>query len=262
MKGKTRIVLLFLILFLIIGGGIILLLVTSEEKGKQQQQSEKDSAKKMETEWEQFDLLEAYLTNDQIEKIKRESREFLTQNETFNGLEKVVCKDVTETENYVEFYCVLGTDEGILYGQYNKKTGDLFKWTEEENSEQAKEKWMQKKNRTISTKEWEEEEKLPKEWNYIEEDSCPVMIENRETLVEEIGEENTEQLEENLLEFLKGQNEFRREFVLNNYTEDPEMGNCECILAFKTERLDKNVIKVAFDQETGKYQFDLIGGDE
>ncbi len=261
MRGKNKILLLCISLFIIIGGGIFLLLVTSEESGKQKNALH-NFKEKTETEWQNSDLLGAYLLNDQIENIVRESRGFLLQNTAYDDLEKVSFQDVIETENYIEFYCLLGSDEGILYGQYNKKTEDLFEWTEEENVKQAEEKWKRKKSRTISTTEWKEEGKLPHEWDYTEDDPRSVTIENREGLVERIGEENTKRLEELLLEFLKEKNEFRREFILKNFTEDPDTGDCRFHLAFKTERLDKNVIKAVFDQETGACQFELAGGDE
>lgn len=261
MRGKNKILLLCISFFIIIGGGIFLLLVTSEESGKQKNALH-NFKEKTETEWQKSDLLGAYLTNEQIEKILRESREFLLQNTAYDDLEKVSFQDVIETENYIEFYCLLGSDEGILYGQYNKKTEDLFEWTEEESVEQAEEKWERKKSRMISTTEWKEEGELPHEWDYIEEDPRPVTIENREGLVEQIGEENTKRLEGLLLEFLKEKNEFRREFIFKNFTEDPDTGDCKFHLAFKTERLDKNVIKAVFNQETGACQFELAGGDE
>lgn len=117
-----------------------------------------------------FEYVGQYMGEDELLDIENKIQEFISAEDAYDEVTLITCLDAIETENKVEFYCTFDIpDEIILYGDYDKNSGKLLQWTEEIAESDAEQKWAEKKSKQIDTQDWPEEEKLPQEWNYIEE---------------------------------------------------------------------------------------------
>lgn len=118
-----------------------------------------------------FEKFEPCMSQEKILEIEDEILVFISQDNAYSQSKEITCVDVSETENKFNFYCTFDQEPGsILYGVYDKESEQLLQWTEQISLGEATEKWQAEKEEIIDTSDWEEEEKLPEEWDYVEEE--------------------------------------------------------------------------------------------
>lgn len=207
-------------------------------------------------EFEDFYLLESYFTVKQIEGLEGEIREFLGQVPEYGKVGEVTCRgEMASTENRLEFYCVLDDGEGTaLRAVYDRTSGKFRFWTDTLPQEEIGQELTEKQERIVKTGDWEEEEKLPSEWTYEEEDNTPVTMSGKNALEGKIPEEHLARLEEEILSFLRANNEYRREIEIRKSPKDTAIA-VEFWGEFKTSRLDKKELHAVYDKSRKSYQF-------
>lgn len=206
-----------------------------------------------------FEKLESYIEADEVKKIMEKIPAFISQDEAYCAVKKIICQDVIDKENTLEFYCLLDQIDGVvLYGRYDKDDHDLLQWIDEISLADAENKWKEKKAEVISTEEWEEEKQLPREWDYVEEDPRPVEVRNWQEVAEVIGEDNLYLFETELLTFLQENEEYRREVTIDKDSVKRDETSVEFLADFQTARLDQKRIYAVL--ENGHYAISFWEG--
>lgn len=274
-KRRTILVVICEIAVLILIAGIVFLNWDQEKKETPDQtereiervesvsEEKSDGEKEIENiKLSSYEMLNAYMDPDEVERIKSEIIQFISQNIEYESVNEITCTDCYETENTVEFYSIFDADDqSVLYGTYNKESGNYSQWTDSIIN-QSLERWEEKKERVIQTENWREEEQMPTEWNYIEEDNRDLTIENEEDLSKIIAESSIEKMKEELLSFLQSNDEFRRELIFSETSVTQKEEITEFQLDFKTQRIDKKIVRVIYDNELGQCEFSLEGGEK
>ncbi len=228
-----------------------------EEREKKTELVKEKQSTSRTIETEGFEMLESYIASEKVVMISDAVCEFISADMRLDRVEVIICEDAFETENKINFYGTYdATDQIVFFAEYDKNSGDLFQYTEEMTHEEAKEKWIQKKEEVIETKDWEEEKELPEAWTYIEEDSRELTIENMDTVSDIITRDEQQNLQEELLLFLKENSEFRRELFICDFSKE------DVVIGFKNERIDGKIVKARIDAQTRTWTFELVEGGE
>lgn len=264
---KKRILFLAILLFIFLMGVAIIFLVS---QNKNELPEEKKEEKKIEIIDEAdkeagitlsgFDQLAVYLSQTEIEDIMSKIKEFINESEELQQIKIITCKDSYETENYVEYYAAFDQSDLLLFGRYHKEKSDLFQWTEENIQNESFLNWEAQKNKFENTQDWKEEEKMPQMWKYEEIDPRPVTINNFEDT--EVAEyfQTVEQKElfcEQILLFLQSREEYRRDLFIDPESIKVEDGKMIFNLKFSTERIDKKVLEIIYEVDTGYTSIEL-----
>lgn len=211
-----------------------------------------------------FEQLSQYLNKEQTEQIKMEILPFLLQDPAYNLVRSITCKGVINTENRIEFYCVFDENtDSVLYGRYDKDDEELLQWTEEISVDAAAKKWKEKESEVIDTEMWTEEQQMPEQWDYIEDDPRPVKIINRQDAERTIGTEKLQLFEEGLLSFLQENNEYRRELSIDTASIEKADDFIKIQADFQTQATQLNPQRIRASFENGRWEidFDKEGSD-
>lgn len=101
------------------------------------------------------------------------------------------------------------------------------------------------------------EGELPKAWDYVEEDDTLVVLSGKQLLEGIIPEEKLNILESELLTFLKENQEYRREVIVEEYSlKDADDKVC-FYGKFQNPRTDRKKIYVVYNKAAQSYQFSL-----
>lgn len=267
MRKKYGILIAVLLLFFVLLFILTGLFSNRENAGRKEDREKKTELEKEEQstgrmiETEGFERLESYITSEKAVMLTDAVRAFISDDTRLDEVEMIICEDVFETENKINFYGIFdATDEIVFFAEYDKNSEDLFQYTEEMTQEEAKENWMQKKKEVIETKDWEEEQEMPEEWTYIEEDLRELTIENMDLLSEIISENQQQHFKEELMGFLKENSEYRREFFIQELSLKEAEDHIEFLIEFKTERIDKKIVRSYMDIQTEMWTFELVEG--
>lgn len=251
----------FVILFILIG--LLCFQENQKKKGKKAEDMWKEQSEDNAVNMMGFEMLEPYIGSEHLDMLNEKICGFISTDKRLDSVKTITCKDVFETENKINFYAVFDIEDQIIYyAEYDKNSGGLFQYTEETTQEEAQKNWTQKKQNIIETKDWEEEKELPEEWTYIEDDPRELSIENIELLSESISEKEQLQFEESLMGFLKENSEYRREIFIRDVSLKKEKDHIEFLLGFKTERIDRKVVRAYMEVQTEKWTFELVEGGE
>lgn len=266
-------------LILLIGGGIFLMRRAAEKtsdgkaeteteagqkKEEEQDEKEEEMQEEREIQFENFSVLEPYFQPTQIEGLQEQITRLLSQ-EAYGSVTKVVCEDtVTDQQNRIEFYCVLDEETGnVLHVVYRKKTAEFELNPEEIPAEVLDEQPRENVENFLpeqpdpDTQEAGTEEKLPSRWDQTEEDNTPVELSGKEELDGKIPEDKLQTLETELLEFLKGEQEYRRVIAIEKESVSDSEKEISFWGGFQNPRIDKKKLFVVYDKETNAYRFSL-----
>lgn len=211
-----------------------------------------------------FEQLSQYLNEEQTEQIKTEILPFLSQDPAYDFVRSITCKGVINTENRIEFYCIFDKKtDSVLYGRYDKDDEELLQWTEEISVDAATKKWKEKEAEVVNTEMWTEEQQMPEQWDYMEEDPRPVKIKNMQAAESVIGTEKLQSFEESLLSFLQENNEYRREIRIDTASIEEEDDVIKFQAAFETQgtQLNPQRIRASFGNGHWEIDFDKEGSD-
>lgn len=205
--------------------------------------------------FENFSVLESKLTPEQIETVKGQLAKFLQ--EEGKAYPTVVCQEIIlETEGGMEFYCeILGAPGTVLHCVFDRETGEL-KVVEEKIDADVLNRTAEPEENGVTPEEETGNGELPSAWEYVEEDNTEVQVEGKELLEKKfpsgkLPTKQLENLETELLVFLKENGEYRRKCsVVSDGMAETESG-VEFWLSFTTERLDKKEVRCVLDQEGG-----------
>lgn len=205
--------------------------------------------------FENFSVLESKLTPEQIETVKGQLAKFLQEEGA--AYPEVVCQEIIlETERGLEFYCEIPSVPGtVLHCVFDGEIGEL-KVVEEKIDTDVLNRTAEPEENVGTPEEETGDGVLPSAWDYVEEDDTTVQMEGKELLEEKfpsgkLPAEQLENLETELLAFLKENQEYRRKFsVVSDGMAETESG-VEFWLSFTTERLDKKEVRCVLDASVG-----------
>ena len=214
-----------------------------------------------------FHFLEPYLDGEKINTVQEKIREYISKKSSLSGTSEVSCLDImTETEYKLIFYCTLDLNQEteeipVLQCTWDKITEDAS-FIFVEISEEILDQEARKKEEWFVTNEAEsgadEEDPLPKQWTYEEEDTTPVTIVNEDILEEKISVSESGQLQEELLLYLKEEGEFRRELEFDEESYKNSSQGMSFFLDFKTERIDQKIIHAEKIRGKNNWSFELV----
>lgn len=282
MKGKKKYIFLTMIiilLFLFLVGGAVFLRKSDDKEGGEDEvepepeqvekviedpeENKKDGEKNRLLEFVDFELLEGYFMPSQIEKLQDEILQFLSEDSAYDPITKVVCKDiVTEQLKTIEFYCVLDEESGsvlrIVYTKSSAKFEIIHEMISKEILDQERQGTTKQFVETqLPENNPEDEKKLPRQWDYVEEDNTEITLQKKELLEEKIPHEKLELLDSELLMFLKENQEFRREIEIQEVSiEESDSEVCFWGM-FCTPRVDGKELFVVYDKSEGYFQFSI-----
>lgn len=281
MKGKKKdyffAAMLVLLLLIFIVGSVILMRHSAAQSGSDNRieeqsedekkesespnENEKNKEAKIEIDFIDFSLLEPYFLSSQIEELKEKISSYITQ-EKLESVTKVVCKDaVTEKQKNIEFYCVLEEKTGnVLHVIYQKKTAEFELNPEVIPTEILNQERKEDTKQFIEiqpSEDNQEDGKLPIQWNYEEEDNTEVQISEKKLLEEKIPKNQLDILETEALEFLKENQEYRREISIEKETLEDTEEEVRFWGIFQNPRIDKKELLVVYDKAEQSYQFSL-----
>ncbi len=209
-----------------------------------------------------FEILEECLGPRQTEGVKEKISGYVRQRAEYSSVTEILYKDTAvEAYGWVKFYCVLNDGAGTaLYCSYDMDQEE-FKCTPEKIEEDVlNQERLEDREQFIDAGQ-ATEGKLPKPWDYSEEDGTEVALSGQEALEPVIPEQGLERLRGELLSFLKENQEYRR--VVNIKKDSIE--NSESEVAFQAEfgtpRVDRKVLHAVYDKSTGGYSFTLQEGE-
>lgn len=202
-----------------------------------------------ETVFENFSVLESRLTSEQIKMVQEQLTDFLKKEDESYSL--VVCQEILlEVEDGLEFYCEFPDVPGtVLHCVFDFQTGMLQIVKEKIDIDVLN----QTPGKTKELVEDNQQDELPKAWEYVEEDNTEVELTGKEMLDKIVPAENLKSLEKELLAFLKANEEYRRKLFIESDSQNPLVSETEegteFWIAFSQERLDKKEIRCVCDSE-------------
>lgn len=201
---------------------------------------------------ENMGMLSPYLEAQKADEMTDRIADFLSGDETYH----LNCNGAIDGENKLEFYFTISELENtILYGKYEKNSGDFLFWTEQQTIEEAAQKWTEKEQQHDES--YLPDGELPSEWNYVDTEVIPIHLTGKDFLEDMFSAEELAALENQLLIFLEENNEYRRELSIEEDSVTNLEDSISMRVVFLTPRIDRKGIDIVYDKGTEDWQFTL-----